>query len=67
MDMIKTWFITNNKTGCRFVVVDSRPESVEFYKRCRFDPYPVPKLGSKTELLYFDLMAYKSALDSEYS
>lgn len=67
VDMIKTWFITNNKTGCRFLVVDSRPESVDFYKRCRFDPYPVPKPVSKTELLYFDLKAYKIALDSEYS
>ncbi len=23
MDFIKTWFLINNKTGCRFIVVDS--------------------------------------------
>ncbi len=64
VDLIKTWFITENKTGCRFIVVDSRPDSTPFYLSCDFEYYPVQRHQSRTELLFFDLKAFKRGLSS---
>ncbi len=41
MDFIKSWFIDDaNKTGCRFIVVDSYNEhkALRYYRRNGFDP-----------------------------
>ena len=40
MDFIKAWFIdSNNKTGCRFIVVDAYNEEVplKYYVKCGFE------------------------------
>ena len=71
MDFIKSWFIDKaNKTGCRFVVVDSYNEiaPLRYYKRNgfielfsseeqekEFTNFPQEKLLT-TRLLYFDLI-----------
>jgi GNAT superfamily N-acetyltransferase len=71
MDFIKSWFIdSNNKTGCRFVVVDSYNEAgpLNYYTRNDFVPLfstedqertytgvPVG-IALKTRLMYFDLI-----------
>lgn len=71
MDFIKSWFIDkSNKTGCRFIVVDSYNESapLKYYKRNgfielfsseeqekEFTNFPLEK-GLPTRLLYFDLI-----------
>jgi hypothetical protein len=71
MDFIKSWFIDKaNKTGCRFIVVDSYNEEVplKYYKRNgfvelfssdeqekEFTNYPQER-NLTTRLLYFDLI-----------
>jgi len=40
MDFIKSWFINhNNKTGCRFLVVDAynEPQPIQYYKKNNFE------------------------------
>lgn len=71
MDFIKSWFIdTNNKTGCRFIVVDSYNEEIPiaYYTRNEFEflfsteeqerEYTgLPdNLPMTTRLMYFDLI-----------
>lgn len=36
LDFIKYWMITENKTGCCFITVDSYATAVEFYKKNGF-------------------------------
>lgn len=67
IDLIKSWFITNNKTGCRFVIVDSRKDAVNFYKKCEFEEYPVQDSKSETDLLYFDLRAFQISMERAIS
>ncbi len=75
MNFIKAWFIDDqNKTGCRFIVVDSynEPGPVNFYKRCDFKTLFSTEEQEKeylnmcsdeklsTRLMYFDLIVLKS-------
>lgn len=75
MDFIKAWFIDGaNKTGCRFIVVDSYNENIplKFYTECGFtflfgsedqerEYLNIPKnVPLKTRLMYFDLIILKS-------
>lgn len=55
---IKIWFTLNNKTGCRFIVVDSRKNAVGFYKKNGFEDYLEHDPNSKYEILLFDLKAF---------
>lgn len=75
MDFVKAWFIDKgNKTGCRFIVVDSYNEinPLKYYKRNSFcelfssekqekeyTNIPLDK-ELKTHLLYFDLIILSS-------
>lgn len=71
MDFIKSWFIdTNNKTGCRFVVVDAYNEDapIAYYQKNGFDFLFSTEEQEKeytglatddslaTRLMYFDLI-----------
>lgn len=74
MDFIKSWFIDGaNKTGCRFIVVDSynEPRPLRYYTENLFIPLfssddqekeytglPVEAILS-TRLMYFDLIVLK--------
>ena len=75
MDFIKAWFIDGeNKTGCRFIVVDSYNESgpLSFYTKCDFKTLFSTEEQEKqylnipgdeklsTRLMYFDLIVLKS-------
>ena len=75
VDFIKSWFIdTNNKTGCRFIVVDSynEEEPLQFYQNNSFMPLFSSEAQEKqfmdlkeeenlkTRLLYFDLILLKT-------
>lgn len=54
---IKNWITTENKTGCRFVLVDAynRPEILQFYKKNDFMFLTEKDVNKKTRLMYFDL------------
>ena len=71
MDFIKVLFRTNDRTGCRFLIVDAmnRPETLHFYEKNGFqylinDERLVAKymgigvghLPLNTRLMYFDLL-----------
>ena len=74
MDFIKTLFRVNNRTGCRFLIVDAKnkPETLHFYEKNGFkylieDEYleakyvgiGVSHLPLNTRLMYFDLLEIK--------
>jgi len=66
MNLIKTWFITSNKTGCRFIIVDARKteEAQKFYNTNGFEDYPEQNNKEKTILKYFDLKTLEIAIKS---
>lgn len=52
---IKSYFVTNNKTGCRFLTVDAYADAVPFYLKNGFVPLNDDDKDDETRLLYFDL------------
>ena len=55
LNMIKSLFLDENKTGCRFVTVDAYAAAVPFYLKNGFVPLTVDDASEPTRLLYFDL------------
>lgn len=55
LDFIKSFFIIDNKTGCRFLTVDAYADAVPFYLKNGFVPLNDEDTDSVTRLLYFDL------------
>lgn len=55
LNFIKSYFITDNKTGCRFLTVDAYSEAIPFYLKNGFIPLNDDDEGQETRLLYFDL------------
>ena len=73
MDFIKDWFISaDNKTGCRFILVDAvnNPHTLAYYERNGFKPlfprerdeksfYDIdPSKELRTRMYYFDLLSH---------
>ncbi len=71
MDFIKSWFRTNNKTGCRFIIVDAynNPATLHYYHKNQFKfliederleakymGIGVGRIPLNTRLMYFDLL-----------
>ena len=71
MDFIKVLFRTNNRTGCRFLIVDAmnRPDTLRFYEKngfqylinderleAKYMGIGVSHLPLNTRLMYFDLL-----------
>ncbi|MBR1394838.1 MAG: GNAT family N-acetyltransferase [Prevotella sp.] len=74
MDFIKVLFRTNNRTGCRFLIVDAlnRPETLHYYEKngfrylidderleAKYMGIGVGRLPLNTRLMYFDLLKIK--------
>ncbi len=55
LDYIKELFITNNRTGCRYITVDAYGASLTFYEKNGFTYLTTKDKGSDTRLMYFDL------------
>lgn len=55
LDFIKSYFVEDNKTGCRFVTVDAYAAAVPFYLKNGFCPLTSDDENDVTRLLYFDL------------
>ena len=55
IDFIKSYFITENKTGCRFLTVDAYADAIPFYLKNGFTPLNDDDKDSATRLLFFDL------------
>ena len=52
---IKSYFVVDNKTGCRFLTVDAYADAVPFYLKNGFFPLNEDDKDDDTRLLYFDL------------
>ena len=52
---IKSYFVIDNKTGCRFITVDAYANAIPFYIRNGFAPLNDDDKDEPTRLLYFDL------------
>lgn len=61
LDYMKAWFTTNNKTGCRFLLVDAynKPETTSFYTKNGFDFLTESDKDGNTRIMYFDLITFR--------
>jgi GNAT superfamily N-acetyltransferase len=59
LDYLKELFISNNRTGCRYITVDAYRESLRFYERNEFSYLTSKDIDSDTRLMYFDLIQLK--------
>ena len=55
LDFIKTYFVVDNKTGCRFITVDAYSNAIPFYLKNQFLPLSQDSDSDHTRLLFFDL------------
>jgi GNAT superfamily N-acetyltransferase len=62
MDYIKGYFLDNNKTGCRFIIVDAlnNNRTIKFYKDNGFDFLTTEDKKDENRLMFFDLIKYIS-------
>ena len=61
LDFIKTYFIVDNKSGCRFLTVDAYIPAIPFYEKNSFKTLgPLKDDNPYTRLLFFDLNAIAS-------
>jgi GNAT superfamily N-acetyltransferase len=60
LDWLKISFVTNNKTGCRFVVVDANnnPRTLKFYLNNEFKFMSDEDKNEDTRQMYFDLKPF---------
>lgn len=66
LDFIKTLFVINNKTGCRFITVDAYKAAVPFYEKNGFLPLTSKDNNEHTKLMYYDLASnYQEILNSK--
>ena len=56
LDYIKSMFVIENKTGCRFLTVDAYLEAVPFYVKNGFRFMNAEDNDPHTRLMYYDLM-----------
>ena len=80
MDFIKSWFRIDNKTGCRFLIVDAynNPSTIRYYLKNQFHfliederleakymGIGMNRLPLHTRLMYFDLLDIKVDDDND--
>ena len=51
INFIKSFFLADNKTGCRFLTVDAYAAAIPFYLKQKFVPLTVEDEGAETRLL----------------
>lgn len=56
LDYIKSMFVIENKTGCRFLTVDAYLDAVPFYVKNGFRFLNAEDNDPHTRLMYYDLM-----------
>ncbi|WP_363322828.1 GNAT family N-acetyltransferase [uncultured Muribaculum sp.] len=55
IDFVGTMFVTDNKSGCRFLTVDAYSQAIPFYLKNDFAFLSSEDDGQRTRLMYFDL------------
>lgn len=61
LNLLKVFFLTDNRTGCRFVTVDAYNDTptTSFYQSNGFDFLVEDDSDSDTRAMYFDLRRFK--------
>ena len=59
LDFIKSYFVKNRRTGCRFLTVDSYHQSIDFYAKNGFIKLKDDDSGN-TCLMFFDLIDFRN-------
>jgi GNAT superfamily N-acetyltransferase len=69
MEFIKGFFISENKTGCRFLTVDAynKPEILKFYTDNEFSFYTQKDVNKATRTMKYDLKPYSDKLSNSYA
>ena len=64
LNMVKRLFLTNNRTGCRFITVDAynKPRVLKFYLKNDFSFLHNKDENKATRIMYFDLKRLKGQL-----
>ena len=55
LDFIESYFIVDNKSGCRFVTVDAYVDAIPFYIRNSYQFLNNDDEDKRTRVMYFDL------------
>jgi GNAT superfamily N-acetyltransferase len=57
LNIVKKFFMTDNRTGCRFLTVDAynKPSVINFYHTNGFEPFTDKDAAKLSRALYFDL------------
>ena len=55
LDFIKSYFLVDNKTGCRFITVDTYSAALSFYETNDFQYLRKEESDNITRLLYYDI------------
>lgn len=58
IDFLKQWFVTKNRTGCRFITVDAYKKSVGFYEKIGFSFFTSRDANLDTRAMYLELLPY---------
>ncbi len=63
INMVKQFFVSENRTGCRFLTVDAYndPDVLSFYEKNNFSFFYDKDSGNKTRSMYFDLKRFSIA------
>jgi predicted GNAT family N-acyltransferase len=56
LDYLKILFVTNNRTGCKFITVDAYKKSINFYEKNGFKCLTKADENDDTRVMYFDLL-----------
>ncbi len=57
IDYLKELFISNNRTGCKYITVDAYRQSLSFYEKNGFNYLTQLDENDDTRLMYFDLIS----------
>jgi len=67
LNMLKTFFTTDNRTGCRFLTVDAYNKNriMKFYKKNEFDLLHEKDKDEPTRIMFYDLKRFIAAKSTE--
>lgn len=58
LGLVKQWYSTDNRAGCRYITVDALRSAVEFYQRNHFEKLLSGDDKEDTVLMYYDLKRF---------
>ena len=62
VDFLKALFVTDNRTGCRFITVDGYRVALSFYEKNGFKYLTENDVEDDTRLMYYDLKKFTKGI-----